>query len=469
MSEYPWSTPSEQSNQARAQELLTWFEQNGPKGEFDQALLMVEALLKTPDELESSTALELLLLKASLEESMGFFERCTRSCQLARSLYSPETTTSQRAKVEYMAILAALGDNELVRSAAPLEALRQLVANTAHLEAQFYLSFCEAAIAQQRGVHGQALEHLWRARSLARQLERLDMEMIFAAAIARQCIYLGQHAQARRLTQRCVTPELEAPYHRTHRILLYGLACAELPDPTIAFESFSQAYEEALVVVMPLFANHAAIYMAWLKLVHQQPQEALSWLTKAAVAYPRHPSSTLEDALHHCAEVMLYGSPTGAAKPQWTKRQQALIDSFAGHAIDPLEPIWVDEQPDMDWIDTLLFTVKPALGQAAAASAPPAFKLSHDHSALSCDDVVHDLRRRGALRRLLGAFVEAQHQRLGPLDTPTLFELGWPDAQKLSDNGLRRVYTELYRLKALGLELEYDEGGYKLMTPVALA
>lgn len=61
------------------------------------------------------------------------------------------------------------------------------------------------------------------------------------------------------------------------RLLLYGLACAELPDPTITFESLTQAYEEALLVVMPLFANRAAIHMAWLKLVYQQPQEALSW------------------------------------------------------------------------------------------------------------------------------------------------------------------------------------------------
>jgi len=151
MSEYPWSTPSEQSILIRAHELLTWFEQNGPKAEFDQALLMVESLLSAPDELQPSTALELLLLKASLEESMGFFERCARSCQLARARYSPQMTTPQRAKVEYMAVLAALGDNDLVLSASPLEALRQLAASTGSLEAQFYLSFCEAALAQQRG------------------------------------------------------------------------------------------------------------------------------------------------------------------------------------------------------------------------------------------------------------------------------------------------------------------------------
>lgn len=469
MSEYPWSSPSAQSSQEQAEVLLTWFAQNGPKKEFDKALLMVESLQSSPDELKPQTQLELMLLRASLEESMGFFDRCARSCQQARALYTPQSSPQQRAKVEYMDVLAALSGNDLKRSATPLAALRKIASDPSELEALFYLSFCEGVLAQQLGEHAPALEHMWRARSLARQIDRRDMEMVFAAAIARQCIYLGQHAQARRLTQRCVTPALEAPYHKTHRLLLYGLACAELPDPTIAISALTQSYEEAEIVAMPLFANHAAIYLAWLSLVHQRPQDALSWLSKAAIAYPRYPSSTLEDALHHCAEVMLHGASAAAASlaPQWTIRQQALIDLFAGHPIDPLEPVWVDEQPDMDWIDTLLFTVKPV--RSLEVPQAPRFTLNHDHSALCCDDAIHDLRRRGALRKILGALVEAQHRQRGPLDTATLFERGWPDAKKLSDNGLRRVYTELYRLKALGLELEYDEGGYKLLTPVALA
>lgn len=468
MSEYPWSSPLAQSSQEQAEVLLTWFEQNGPKRELDQALLMVESLLSSADKLKPQTQLELLLLRSSLEESMGFFERCARSCQQARTLYTPQRSPQQRAKVEYMDVLAALGGNDLKRSATPLAALRQIAADTGDLDALFYLSFCEGALAQQRGEHAPALEHMWRARSLARQINRRDMEMIFAAVIARQCIYLGQHAQARRLTQQCITPELETPYHKTHRLLLHGLACAELPDPSSARKALTQAYDEALLVAMPLFANHAAIYLAWLSLVHQRPQDALSWLSKAAVSYPRYPSSTLEDALHHCAEVMLHGATTSpdSPAPQWTPRQKALIAIFAGDPLDPLEPVWVDELPDMDWIDMLLFIVKPV--RSLELPHAPRFTLNQDHSALSCDDAVHDLRRRGALRKILGALVEAQHQQLGPLDTPTLFELGWPDPQKLSDNGLRRVYTELYRLKALGLELEYDEGGYKLLTPVAL-
>ena len=72
-----------------------------------------------------------------------------------------------------------------------------------------------------------------------------------------------------------------------------------------------------------------------------------------------------------------------------------------------------------------------------------------------------DLRRRGALRRILEVLREG-----GPVSTGELFAAGWPEVTQVGENGFRRVYTEIHRLRELGLEIETCEGGYLLKTVV---
>lgn len=473
MSERPWLSEAAASPQARAQALVRWFEVNGPRGAFSEALEDVEQVLEASAELPASTALELWLLRAALEEGMGFLSRCSESCAQARRYYGEEISASLIAKVEYTELLAALGRNELELCEAPLEALRGLVARTGDLRARFSLSYSEAALAQQRGLHEESLAHLWRSRALSHQLGHADAELVFAAAISRQCVYAGQFTQARRLTQQGASASREVPYYKAHRLLYYGLASAELEEPGQALEALAQSYEVASEASMMLIANHAATYLAWLLLVHRRGEEALGWLSRAALAYPRHPSSGLEDALQFCAERMVAGERLEVeAWRGWSARQVALVGCIAGREDQEVpwptgSPSSGGEAPDMDWIDALLFKVRPGLWRARAEEARVVFEPAA--VTLSVGTKRYDLRRRGALRRLLVGLLEAQHKHLGALDTPSLFELGWPDVERFSDNGMRRVYTELYRLKSMGLELECNERGYLLVTPVEIA
>lgn len=80
----------------------------------------------------------------------------------------------------------------------------------------------------------------------------------------------------------------------------------------------------------------------------------------------------------------------------------------------------------------------------------------------------HDLSQRTALRRILLRLVEARERDQGPVATGDLFEAGWPDTKHVGANGLRRVYTEIHRLRKLGLDLESVDGGYHLVTAIEM-
>lgn len=84
-----------------------------------------------------------------------------------------------------------------------------------------------------------------------------------------------------------------------------------------------------------------------------------------------------------------------------------------------------------------------------------------------------DLRRRGALRRILDALVEAaaaDAAELDPLDVHELFEVGWPDQQHIDpDAAAQRVYVAIRTLRREGLSgaLVTSDDGYYLASDVA--
>jgi hypothetical protein len=73
-----------------------------------------------------------------------------------------------------------------------------------------------------------------------------------------------------------------------------------------------------------------------------------------------------------------------------------------------------------------------------------------------------DLARRGSLRRVLVALVEACRDRPGlALDVDALLRAGWPGERMHPESGAARVYMAIRRLRGLGLEralLTSDEG-----------
>lgn len=76
-----------------------------------------------------------------------------------------------------------------------------------------------------------------------------------------------------------------------------------------------------------------------------------------------------------------------------------------------------------------------------------------------------DLARRGAMRRVLGALVEARLDRPGEgLSVQEVFAAGWPDERAHPDAASARVYTAVRELRALGLGelLKRESEGYLL-------
>lgn len=66
------------------------------------------------------------------------------------------------------------------------------------------------------------------------------------------------------------------------------------------------------------------------------------------------------------------------------------------------------------------------------------------------------------MRRILVALVEATES----LETGDLFAAGWPEVTVVGPNGFRRVYTEIDRLRKLGLHIAKSDAGYRLQTEV---
>lgn len=74
------------------------------------------------------------------------------------------------------------------------------------------------------------------------------------------------------------------------------------------------------------------------------------------------------------------------------------------------------------------------------------------------EDVV-DLRRRGAVRRILAALAKEV-----PLSVDAIVQAGWPDERILPESAAKRVWTAVWTLRRAGLQelLRHDERGYVL-------
>lgn len=107
------------------------------------------------------------------------------------------------------------------------------------------------------------------------------------------------------------------------------------------------------------------------------------------------------------------------------------------------------------------------LAEALRALEPPAgagaLVMAVDGRWFQLDGQTADLRRRGALRRILAALGEA-HAQNRPLDVLDLQEAGWPEERMQPDSGRARVYTAISTLRREGLKgvLERVDDGYRL-------
>lgn len=132
------------------------------------------------------------------------------------------------------------------------------------------------------------------------------------------------------------------------------------------------------------------------------------------------------------------------------------------------------------WLEEAL-SPAAAPEQGARPSAPaPSVALGSESLTLSEDGFVFrvgaaepvDLSRRGPMRRVLRALVDARLAHPGrTLDVHALLEAGWPGEKVLPEAGANRVYAAIKTLRKLGLEgiLMTRDDGYLLSPDVDVA
>jgi hypothetical protein len=104
-------------------------------------------------------------------------------------------------------------------------------------------------------------------------------------------------------------------------------------------------------------------------------------------------------------------------------------------------------------------------------AAPARLRLARDGRALELDGEQFDLSRRGPLRRILLALVEARLRAPGAaLSTAEVQEAGWPGERMRPESAAARVYMAIRRLRVLGLQrgLRTCDVGYVLDTRLAV-
>lgn len=78
------------------------------------------------------------------------------------------------------------------------------------------------------------------------------------------------------------------------------------------------------------------------------------------------------------------------------------------------------------------------------------------------DAPIQNVAKRVALLKCLRLLIDAKKQGNITVSTVELFEAAWPDVVEFPANGMRRVYTEVHRLKHMGIAIERYDGGYRL-------
>lgn len=120
-------------------------------------------------------------------------------------------------------------------------------------------------------------------------------------------------------------------------------------------------------------------------------------------------------------------------------------------------------RPGAERLAEALRALEPPAGQ------PAAIVVAADGRWFQLDAQTVDLRRRGALRRILAALVQ-HHAEQGPsLDVTALQHIGWPGERMSPESGRNRVYTAISTLRSKGMDcvLERLDEGYRL-SPTAL-
>jgi tetratricopeptide (TPR) repeat protein len=147
----------------------------------------------------------------------------------------------------------------------------------------------------------------------------------------------------------------------------------------------------------------------------------------------------------------------------------ARADGAEAELLDVLQAFAGGEPPQAQPVESLFVRVARRLLQQRQHG--PSIRCERSGRWFEVQGPRAELARRGALRRILAALIEARLTRAGAgLSVAQIFEAGWPGERARADAAATRVYTAVRELRALGLGemLVREAEGYLLDPQVPL-
>jgi hypothetical protein len=163
---------------------------------------------------------------------------------------------------------------------------------------------------------------------------------------------------------------------------------------------------------------------------------------------------------------------TGESGSLQVELEAARADGAEGELLDVLGAFAAGaEPPPPQPVESLFVRAARRLLQQRQQPPGPAISCEKSGRWFEVQGPRAELARRGALRRILGALIEARLARPGAgLSVAQVFEAGWPGERARADAAATRVYTAVRELRALGLGelLRKEAEGYLLDPTVPL-
>ncbi len=393
-----------------------------------------ELLSLAAEDFGPAQSLEIQIALGAIEDDLGLTEEAQARLELARAKHAETASPDQAQRLGYYLVMSYLRTRRWREAESALAFYAPLVPQTASHRSLY--KYCEGTLREGQGRLAEAESAFRQSHRLAEAAGRLTGVMSALAGLARIHLIRGEFALARLALAEHADRERSYEYDTIHCDSLIAMALAGEGDHE-ALESARKTWNDARSAQLPNVAAWMAILSALLEHHGGRDEKAAEWLARAATDSPAEP--VLPEIVKRIDAWM---------------RGEAIADG--GHVeVRALAAVLEGGVPESP---TAFSSVA-----AAILTRNAAWKLDVDRHVLeSTEGERHDLQRRGPLRRI----VEFLATSNAPVSTGELFEAGWPGVTAPGPNGYRRVYTEIDRLRKLGLEIVSTDEGYLLETSV---
>lgn len=346
-----------------------------------------------------------------------------------------------------------------------------------------------------RGGHATALPHFERALALAGALHDGSRAGWAAAFLCFSLRPLGRFDEARAHGRRALAEALAARETRLEAMAEQALGSVELAagHARLALAAYRRALAAARLGGAPRLEGIALANLALAHRASGELEEAASFIAESRAAFERagdrfhlvriavHEGTILAergelDGAETCLGPALDGAREEGDVEGEIEARAALALTAARRGDQRLADRRFDElEVALRLTDDVVERRRLAeLRASAPRRAPGALTLraSRDGRLLELAGRRIDLSRRGPLRKILVALVDARLREPAPaLSVPDMLAAGWPGEKMRADSGTARVYMAIRRLRVLGLEpaLRTSDEGYSLVPDVAVS